>query len=131
MEMYQNVLLKEIISVSVILVLVVIACIGCFLVVGKMKLEKLLNGIAGAILVGALLFGGVHLTKCFLDLHFDSFVTYTGVCEFPARDTVVLDSGEKLFAAISIPDSDDTLTIIYTERSKIAVGYSTANNSLS
>lgn len=131
MKMYQNVLLKEIISVSAILVLVVIACIGCFFIVSKMKLEKILSGIAGAILIGALLFGGMHLTKCFLDLHFDSFVIYTGVCEFPARDTVVLDSGEKLFAAISIPASDDALTIIYAERSKIVVGYSTANNSLS
>lgn len=129
MEMYRNVLLKEIISMSVILVLVVIVCIGCFIIVAKMKLEKFLSVIAGAILVGALLFGGIHLTKCFLDLHFDSFVTYTGVCEFPARDTVVLDSGEKLFAAISIPKSDNALTIIYAERSKIAVEYGTANNS--
>ena len=131
MDAYRSVLLKEIISISAVLVIVVIVCISCFVVVSKMKLEKYLNIIASAILMGALLFGGIHLVNCCLDLYLGSFVTYTGVCEFPARDTVVIDSGKKLFAAVSIPNTDDALTIIYAERSKIAVGYNTGNISLS
>lgn len=123
MEMYQKVMLKEILSISFVLILLISLCVASFIVIKKMKLDRTLNILVGLILALCLLVGGIHISKCFLDLSYNSFVSYEGVCEFPSRDTIVLNNGEKLYAAISVPSSKKEITIVYAERSKIVVGY--------
>lgn len=125
MNNYRGVLFKEILSVSVIMIIIIIVCIVGFIVLKKLNLEKYLYIIVFASLVGTVLIGGYHILNVFLDLRHNSFETYTGKCSYPARDTVALSEHDntKLYAAISVPNTTEDITIIYAKRSKIVVGF--------
>lgn len=125
MKNYQSILTKELISISIILILSFIICSILFLIIKKLDLEKILYVIVSAFLVLAIVFGGNHIVKLSLDLYYNSFVSYTGKCSYPSRDTLILEERDKmkLYAAISIPNTTDDITIIYSKRSKIVLGY--------
>ena len=93
--------------------------------VKRLKLEQYLYILISILLLITLLFGGQHLVAISLDLHFESIETYVGTCEFPSRDTIVLNDKNKtrLYSAVSVPNTSDNITIMYFKRSKIVVGF--------
>lgn len=129
MKAYRDILIKDLISVSVITLIILIICFVGFIVIKKFNLEKYLYVLISAFLVATIVIGGYHITNVSLDLHYNSFEKYIGKCSYPARDTLVLEehNNTKLYAAISIPKTTDDITIIYSKRSKIVVGFHLSN----
>lgn len=125
MQEYRNVLIKELIFVSIIVAIAVIVCIVGFILIKKLALEKVLYIFLSVFLVITIVFGGGHILNLSLDLTYDSFETYTGEYKHPSRDTLILveQDNMKLNALITIPDTPEDLTIVYSKRSKIVVGY--------
>lgn len=141
-QKYQNVLLMEIIFVSILTFILIGALITAiiFLIRAKKKHTKkvrkkktikksffyenlsLCIGLLLSSLV--LIYSGQYLFKCSLDLYDHSFVTYIGTCDHPERDTLILHNANKtkLYAFVSIPGTNEELVIIYSKRSKIVVG---------
>lgn len=125
MSEYRGILIKEAISYSILLLIVLVVCFICFASIKKFGLQKNLYYLVSAFLVFAIVIGGYYVGKVLLDLHDNSFETYTGKCSFPSRDTVLLDEYDnlKLYSAISIPNTSEDITIIYSKHSKIVVGF--------
>ena len=125
MKDYRDILIKDLISVSAIMTIIFVVCVVGFIIIRKRALEKYLNIFISVFLFITIVFGGYHIVNVSLDLTYNSFETYAGKYSCPARDTVVLDENNdmKLYAAISLPDTSDDITIIYSRRSKIVVGF--------
>ena len=125
MKYYRDILIKDLISVSDIMTIIFVVCVVGFIIIRKLALEKYLNILISVFLIATIVFGGYHIVNVSLDLTYNSFETYAGKYSCTARDTVVLDENNdmKLYAAISLPNTSNDITIIYSRRSKIVVGF--------
>lgn len=125
MNDFRDILIKELAFVSAIVVVVFVGCLVGFIVIRKLKLEKVLYILITALLIVTIAIGGYHIFNVSSDLKYNSFETYTGKYSCPSRDTLILNecNNLKLYAAISLPNTSDDITIVYSRRSKIAVGF--------
>ena len=123
MKDYRDILIEELISVSIIVIIIFIVCVIGFITIRKLDLEKYLYILISVFLITTFIIGGHHIFNISLDLTHNSFETYIGKCRFPARDTLILEDfdNKKLYAAISIPNTLDNITIIYSKHSRIVV----------
>ena len=123
MAHYQSVLIKNIAFNSIILLLCVVCCIAGIIVTKKCNLEKIIYFLCIGLILFSLVFAGKHIVECSLDLYYNSFETYIGMCNSPARDTLVLydEDHTKLLSAVSSPAGENKLYVVYSMRSKIAV----------
>ena len=125
MNDYRDVLIKELVFVSTIVIVVFVMCIVGFIVIRKLRLEKYLYILITALLILTLTIGGNHIFNVSLDLNYNSFETYIGKYSCPSRDTLILNERDniKLYAAISLPNTSNNITIVYSRYSKIVVGF--------
>lgn len=123
MDNYQSILITHIVSIAIILLIFIVACIILIIVTKKLGLEKFYYFLAFALILFSLIFAGIHLLNCSLDLYYDSYETYTGMCNSPARDTLILydEDGTKLISLVSSPSGENNLYVVYSRRSKIAL----------
>ena len=115
MNDFRDILIKELAFVSAIVVVVFVGCLVGFIVIRKLKLEKVLYILITALLIVTIAIGGYHIFNVSSDLKYNC----------PSRDTLILNecNNLKLYAAISLPNTSDDITIVYSRRSKIAVGF--------
>jgi amino acid permease len=120
---YQSILLKNIVFTGMALILGVAICVVGIVVTKKLQLEKIYYFLAGALIVVFIFFAVPHLLKCSLDLRDGSYETYTGMCNSPSRDTLILydEDQTKLLSAVSSPSGENQLYVVYSQRSKIAL----------
>ena len=123
MNNYQSILIKHIVSIATILLIFIVACIVLIIITKKLNLEKFYYFLALAFILFSLIFAGIHLLNCSLDLYYDSYETYTGMCNSPARDTLILYDTDKtkLTSLASSPSGENTLRVVYSRRSKLAL----------
>ena len=123
MNNYQSILIKHIVSIAIILLIFIVACIVLIIITKKLNLEKFYYFLALALILFSLIFAGIHLLNCSLDLYYDSYETYTGICNSPARDTLILydKDNTKLTSLASSPSGENNLRVVYSRRSKLAL----------
>ena len=123
MNNYQSILIKHIVSIAIILLIFIVACIVLIIITKKLNLEKFNYFLAFALILFSLIFAGTHLLNCSLDLYSNSYETYTGMCNSPARDTLILydKNNTKLTSLASSPAGENNLRVVYARRSKLAL----------
>ena len=120
---YQSILLKNILFTGIALILGIVVCVVGIVVTKKMQLEKIYYFLAVALMAVFIIFAVPHVIRCSLDLNDRAYETYTGMCDSPSRDTLILydDNQTKLLSAVSSPSGKNHLYVVYSRRSKIAV----------
>ena len=123
MNNYQSILIKHIVSIAIILLIFIVACIVLIIITKKLNLENFYYFLAFALILFSLIFAGTHLLNCSLDLYYNSYETYTGTCNSPARDTLILydKNNTKLTSLASSPAGENNLRVVYARRSKLAL----------
>ena len=120
---YQSILSKNIVFTAIALILGIAICVIGIVITKKLQLEKIYYFLAFALIITFVILAIPHLIKCSLDLCYGSYETYTGMCNSPSRDTLILydEDQTKLLSAVSSPSGENQLYVVYSQRSKIAL----------